>query len=74
MKRILRREAAAHFVAQLLADRFKHQSPTYQWTAADLQVLQCYELSASTTAEAALITTINDLAAKGRRKGVKPLR
>eukprot|EP00971_Amphidinium_carterae_P011103 218682-Amphidinium_carterae.1 len=43
-------------------------SPSYQWTWAELKAFRFYKLAASSTVQAAIRTTLEDLAARARCK------
>eukprot|EP00971_Amphidinium_carterae_P244449 4853806-Amphidinium_carterae.1 len=70
----LRREAATHYVAQLLSERHAAQNPRYEWTPDDLRAFHLYELIAGVSVPVACATGSDTLAHSGRRKAVKVLR
>eukprot|EP00971_Amphidinium_carterae_P223224 4429207-Amphidinium_carterae.1 len=70
----LRREAATHFVAQVLSDRHAAQNDAYNWNESELQAFHLYELSSGVAAPHACAVASDVLAHTGRRKAVKLLR
>eukprot|EP00971_Amphidinium_carterae_P129774 2570395-Amphidinium_carterae.1 len=70
----LRREAATHYIAQLLSERHAAQDPHYVWTPEDQRAFHLYELTAGVSISAACAVASDALAHSGRRKAVKILR
>eukprot|EP00971_Amphidinium_carterae_P079431 1571595-Amphidinium_carterae.1 len=52
-----RREAATHFIAQLLTDRHAAQDVNYAWSEGDLQAFHLYELSSGVDVPTACAAT-----------------